>query len=464
MESYTIVIILLAVAIGLYPIAVKLKLPHPIVLLATGIMVGFIPGFHAVSINPNVVFLIFLPPMLYDAAFNISFKDFKANLHTISTLAIILIFLTTTGIAVVARYCIPGMTWPLAFVLGAILSPPDAIAATGVTKGLGLPHRTNIILEGESLVNDASALVAFRFAVAAVAGMVFVPWKAFVMFGISLMGGFLVGIAMWMIFALLVKNRRLGDNVTVSLNLMVPFVAYLLAEQFHVSGVIAVVTVGLIIAKHKNQFSKQTQVQSKSIWDTAIFILGGLVFVLIGLEFPHILKNIPRQMVLPLVGTAFLIFLIALIIRMLTVIWDKKNIDKRIATINEREKNILKRIEKDERIVALKAKNTDSALRQVAIMEKRHARLKENLLRLKTYKSMSLKECIIIGWSGMRGIVSLAAALSLPLVMDDGSAFPKRDIIIFLTTITVIIMLMIQGLGLPVLLRLLKIDPKGESK
>ncbi|KAA6310488.1 monovalent cation:H+ antiporter CPA1 family, partial [termite gut metagenome] len=189
MEVYSVVITLLAVAVGLSPVATKMRLPYPILLLIAGIAVGFIPGFHRISINPEVVFLLFLPPMLYDAAYNIPFKDFKTNLPTISLLAVTLVFITTVGIAVVAHYCIAGMAWPLAFVLGAILSPPDAIAAAGVTRGLGLSHRTSAILEGESLVNDASALVAFRFAVATVAGTTFIPWKAGMMFLLALVGG-----------------------------------------------------------------------------------------------------------------------------------------------------------------------------------------------------------------------------------------------------------------------------------
>ncbi len=460
MEAYSIVIILLAVAIGLYPIASKTRLPYPILLLVTGIAVGFIPGFHQISISPEVVFLIFLPPMLYDAAFNISYKDFKSNLHIISTLAISLIFITTVGIAVVSYYCIPGMTWPLAFVLGAILSPPDAIAASGVTKGLDLPHRAVTILEGESLINDASALVAFRFAVAAVAGSSFVLSKAIGLFLISLIGGFLAGIIICFIFTFIVKKQRQSTEVTVSLNLLVPFVAYLIAEEFHVSGVIAVVTAGLVISRHKDKFSEQVQIQSKSIWETTIFILGGLIFILIGLEFPHILKNIDNNLIFPLIGCSFLIFLVSLIIRMIFVLWDKKALDKRIVKLQQREKNIIHRINNDERIIALREENTLEAKIKIEAMERNHSRVKEKFKRMKDIESLSFKECFIIGWSGMRGIVSLAAALSLPLLMADGNMFPQRDVIIFLTVVTVIFMLIIQGLGLPLFVKFLKINSK----
>ncbi len=159
MENYSIVIFILAIVIGLSALADKVRIPYPILLIVAGIVVGFIPALPDIELNPEIVFLIFLPPLLYDAAFNISFKEFRTNINTIGTLSITLVFITASGIAVVAHYLIPQMTWPLSFVLGAILSATDAVAAMSITKGLGLSHKTNTILEGESLVNDASALV-----------------------------------------------------------------------------------------------------------------------------------------------------------------------------------------------------------------------------------------------------------------------------------------------------------------
>ncbi len=460
MEFYGVVILLLAIAIGLSHVASKSKLPYPILLLAVGVGVGFIPGFGKLSVNPDVVFLIFLPPMLYDAAYNISFKDFKENMSTISALAILLIFITMTGIAVVAYYCIPDLSWSGAFVLGAILSPPDAIAASGVTKGLNLPHRTRVILEGESLVNDASALVAFRFAVAAVAGSSFVLWEAGLMFIMSLAGGFLVGFVLWFIFAFIVRNQRMPGEVTVSLNLLLPFVAYLLAEDFHVSGVIAVVTVGLIVAAHKDEFSPQVAIQSKSIWDIGIFILGGLIFLLIGLQFPHVLKNIPHEYIGALMGCAFLIFLVALIIRVAFVFWDRQGINKRLKILKRKEEIIEAQILYDKQVAYWQKDNPRLVARHLLRMFRRRSRLLKRMDHLMNYEPMSFKESLIIGWSGMRGIVSLAAAISLPLLMADGTEFPQRDAIIFLTVVTVILMLTIQGLGLPVLLKWLNFDDK----
>jgi len=196
--------------IGLSAIADKIKLPYPIILITAGIGIGFIPSLPNVSLNSEVIFLIFLPPLLYDAAFNISFETFKSNINTIGTLSISLVFLTASGIAVFAYYVIPQMTWPLAFVLGAILSATDAVAAMSITKGLGLSHKTNTILEGESLVNDASALVAYRFAVASVTGATFVFWKAGLDFIILLGGGVLIGFVMAKILSFIIK--RIHDD------------------------------------------------------------------------------------------------------------------------------------------------------------------------------------------------------------------------------------------------------------
>ena len=440
MEAYSVVLILLAIATGLSPVVKRMNFPYPVLLLLAGIGVGFIPHFGVIDIQPDVVFLLFLPPVLYEAAYNISFREFKRNIPTISLLAFRLVFVTTGTIAVCVHYVI-GLEWSLSFVLGAILSPPDAIAAAGVTKGLNLPRRTNIILEGESLINDASALVAFRFATAAVAGIAFVPMQAIGLFLLSLAGGFLIGWLLGHIFIGLAK-RLADNNVIVTLNLLLPFVAYLIAEEFRVSGVIAAVSLGLIISRHKANLSEKSIVQSKSVLETIVFILNGLIFILIGLEFPRVLKNIPDDQIFPLIACAFLIFIVALIIRMSVIFYHKISIKKRFDTIQRR----LEHLSKDQR--------------EHLLQRRRLFRNRKNDDSPDDFKSLllSTKEAFVIGWSGMRGIVSLAAALSLPLVMDDGSIFPYRNTLIFLTVAVVIIMLIVQGLGLPILVKQLKFE------
>ncbi len=435
MEIYSIIIILFAIAIGLSPVARKFSFPYPVLLLMAGIGVGFMPHFEIVNIKPEIVFLIFLPPFLYDAAYNIPFREFKQNLGVISLLAFTLVFLTTSAIAILVHYML-GLDWSLSFVLGAILSPPDSIAASGVTKDLGLPHRTGTILEGESLINDASALIALRFAVAAVAGSQFVFLQAGLMFLVTLAGGAVLGLILAHIF--IFATQKLADkDVIVALNLLLPFAIYLLSEEISVSGVIAVVVFGLTMSQHKNQLHATSVKQVESFLDTSVFILSGLIFMLIGIEFPQVIKTIPDDQFLPLISIAFLIFLVALLVRMVVIFGYKRQQQIRYKLISERFRNIgEKQIQYAERRLGIKHSFED---------------------RLKYARSLLLnrKEAFVIGWSGMRGIVSLAAALSLPLVMADGSSFPYRDTLIFLTVAVVVIMLFIQGLGLPLIIRFL---------
>jgi Na+/H+ antiporter len=414
MENYSVVIFILAIMIWLSALADKVKLPYPILLIIGGIAVGFIPSIPVVNLNSEVIFLIFLPPLLYDAAFNISFKEFRTNFSTISSLAISLVFLTAIGIAVIAHYMIPGMTWPLAFVLGSILSATDAVAAMSITKGLGLSHKTNTILEGESLINDASALVAYRFAVAAVTGTAFVFWKASLEFLLLMGGGIVVGIIMTKILSFIINRIRENQLATISSIILMPFVTYLIAEEFHVSGVIAVVILGLGISRFsKTIFPNPLKTQSRSIWEIIIFLLNGLIFILIGLQFPYVVKNIPDHQVLPYIGYSFIITVAALILRMVRVFWQKEALQKGFTSGRPR--------------------ITEGAL-------------------------LDYKNSLIITWSGMRGIVSLAIAIGLPMTLKDGTPFPERNAIIFISVVVVLFTLIGQGLSLPWLVKLLKID------
>ncbi|KAF2340508.1 Na+/H+ antiporter [Flavobacterium tistrianum] len=421
MENYSIIIFILTIVIGLSAFADKLKIPYPILLVIVGVEIGFIPTMAEIEINPEIIFLLFLPPLLYDASFNISSKDFKTNLHTITTLAIWLVFLTTIAIAVVAYYLIPEMTWPLAFVLGAILSATDAVAAINITKGLKIPHKTITILEGESLINDASALVAYRFAVAAVMGAAFIIWKAALEFILLLGGGFLVGFVMSKILAFILKRVQKKPEVTISFMLLMPFVTYLVAEHLHVSGVIAVVILGLAISRFsKKIFPESLKNQSKGLWDVIIFLLNGLIFILIGLNFRYILKDIDNEMILPYIGYAAIITIVALLVRMARVYLQKINLQKAFQ----------------------KSKNGKRKVSEHALLD--------------------FGNSLIISWSGMRGIVSLAIAIGLPRFLEDGTPFPLRNAIIFISVAVVLMTLIGQGLTLPWIVK--KINEIEEKK
>ena len=414
MENYSVVIILMALMIGLSAIADHIRLPYPVLLIVAGITIGFIPAMPVIDLNPEIVFLIFLPPLLYDAAFHISFPTFKENIQTISTLAIGLVFITASGIALVAHYLIPGMTWPLSFVLGAILSATDAVAAMSITKGLGISHKTNTILEGESLINDASALVVYRFSIAAVTGTAFVVWKASLEFLLLMGGGLVVGIIIGKVMGLVLQHLKDNSTVTVSLLLLMPFVTYLIAEHFHVSGVIAVVTLGLLISRLSSKvFPQSLKQQSRSIWEIITFLLNGLIFILIGLQFPYVIKNMEKDQVLVYVYYSFIITVVAFLLRMARVFGQKINLQK-------------------------------------AFQQKKR--------RITEHALLDFKSSLIISWSGMRGIVSLAIAISLPVTLSDGTAFPQRNAILFISVVVVLITLIGQGVTLPWLVRKLKPD------
>lgn len=414
MEHYTIVLFILGLIILLTALAERLNWSSPIFLIVSGIGLSFIPGFQPIQIEPEMIFLLFLPPLLYDAAIKIPQKDLKEHFSTISALAFGLVFITTIGIGLLSRYMIPGMTWSLAFLLGAILAATDAVAAIGITRNLGLSHKTSVILEGESLLNDASALVAYKFALASVAGAAFVWWKAGLTFIFLIAGGAMLGIfsAIGMIFLLrIVRNNATAVN---SFLLLAPFVTYLLAEEAGVSGVIAVVVLGFVIsAKGRIHFSEKIKKQSENIWDMVIFLLNGLIFILIGLELKEVILNLDNHSMLVYSVYALIITIAAIAIRAWRIFTYKRRIEKGLS--NPRFKD--------------------------------SGRISENNL-------ISFQESVIISFSGMRGIVSLAIALALPMtIADDGSPFPMRTEIIFITFMVILYSVIGQGLLLPMVIK-----------
>ena len=415
MEKYTTILVVLGAMILLTPLAERLKIASPILLIIAGIAIGFIPGMPILEIEPEIIFLIFLPPLLYEAAFNIPFKDFKEHFGTISSMAFGLVFVTTGCIAVAAYYLIPQMTWPLAFVLGAILAATDAVAAMSITRNLGLSHKTKIILEGESLINDASALVAYRFALSAVAGVSFIWWKASITFLLLLLGGAVVGFVVGFIVAVTLRAIKNNQLAVLSLMLLSPFVTYLIAEEFHFSGVISVVVLGIVLSHFsRKKFPELLKEQSKTLWEVIVFMLNGFIFIILGLELPIVMKSIASDMIWPYTGFAFLLTVIAIVVRSIRVF--------------------------------MKRRELQHAFRHSARLKGTGRVFPENLL-------LTAQECLVISWSGMRGIVSLAIAIALPVSMDNGQPFPFRSEIIFITILVILFTIVGQGLLLPNLVR-----------
>ena len=420
MENFEVVIFILVILIGLSAIADKSKLPYPILLVIAGLIIGFVPALPDLAMDPEVVFLIFLPPILYDAASKTSWHEFRTLIRPISALAISLVFFTTIAVAVSAHYLIPGFSWPLAFLLGAIVSPPDAVAATSITKGLGLNRKVITILEGESLLNDASALIAYRYAVAAVTTGTFVLWQAGLQFLLVAGGGILLGLLLGYVFVFAHKKITNNPIVETSLTLLSPFVTYLAAEHLHVSGVLAVVSSGLMMSWRAPEiFSYQARMRTRVVWDTMIYLLNGFIFILIGLQLPAIIKDLGSFPVMDLLGDGLLISLATILVRIIWVFagayWQRFfTRKKKAAEINPKEK----------------------------------------------VEPVDWKNILIVAWTGTRGIISLATALALPLTLESGEAFPKRHSIIFLAFVVIFVTLVVQGLSLPLLIRLLGVKPK----
>src|SRR5688572_14319419 len=298
-------------------LATQLKLPYPILLVLAGLGIGFIPGLPRVRLRPDVVFLLFLPPLLYYAGLLTSWRDFKRNLRPISLLAVGLVLFTTFAVAAVAHWVV-GLGWGPAVLLGAIVSPPDAVAATAITQRLRVPRRVIILLEGESLVNDATALVAYRVTLAAMLTGFFSVWQTGLRFLLVAVGGVVIG---YLAARLVVWVRpRIRDWAVESIvSLLTPFVAYLPAEWLGVSGVLAVVTAGVYVGRRLPQITtSQSRLRLFGVWETLVFLMNGMIFILIGLQLPVILENLSAYPLATLIGYAALITLACVVAR---IVW-----------------------------------------------------------------------------------------------------------------------------------------------
>lgn len=419
MENFQVIVFIMAILISLMAIADKTRLPNPILLMGAGLIIGFVPFLPNLALDPDVVFLVILPPLLYDAASRTSWHEFRTSIKPISALAITLVFFTTFAVAATAHYLIPGFSWPVAFVLGAIVSPPDAVAASSIIKGLGLKKQVVTILEGESLVNDASALIAYRYAILAVTTGSFVLWKAGLQFLWIAGAGIAIGVVIGYLFVLAHKKITNNSVVETSLTLLSPFVSYLAAEQFHVSGILAVVSAGLIISwRSPEVFTFQTRMRTRAIWDCVVFLLHGFVFILIGLQVPSIIRGLGNYPFYQILGYGLVISLVTILVRIVWVFagayWN----------------NIFKQKNRDE-----SQPNEE-------------------------HDPQTWKSVLIVAWTGTRGVISLATALAIPLLLQNGTPFPKRNSIIFLSFMVIFVTLVVQGLSLPLLIRWLGLEPQ----
>lgn len=412
-DSLLLIISLLFVVSMLSMLSEKLRISYPIFLVIAGLLISLVPGIPSVSLHPDVVFVIFLPPLLYAAAWNTSWKDFWFFRRPIGLLSIGLVIFTAVAIAFTANAVIPGFSLALGFVLGGIISPPDAVAATSVLQELKVPRRVVTILEGESLVNDASSLIVFRVALATIFTGEFVLWKAGVDFLVVAAMGIVVGIGIALIEYLIHRFLPTTSTIDTAITLLSPFLMYIIAEHFHYSGVLAVVSGGLFLSARSHEvFSYNSRLQTQSVWSTVVFLLNGVVFILIGLQLPGIVAGLGGYSLSDAIWYAVVISLVTIVVRLIWVFpsaYLPRILSKRI---REREQR------------------------------------------------PGWKGVFVVAWSGMRGVVSLAAAFSVPLVVSSGETFPHRNLILFLTFSVILVTLVLQGLSLPWLVRVLKIEVK----
>src|SRR6266404_2591289 len=410
-----VLLLLLVFVVVFAALARKLQTPYPIVLVIAGLLLSFVPGIPKISLDPDVIFLIVLPPLLYSAAWLTSWRDFKFNLVSIFMLAFGLVGFTVLGVAEAAHLAFTGFDWRLGFVLGAVVATTDAIAATSIAKRVGLPQRIVDILEGESLVNDATGLLALEFGVAMVASEQTPTVSAGFL---RLLYLTLAGLALGLIVGVIVEriHKHLDDGpIEITLTILAPYVAYLAAEAIHSSGVLAVVACGLFLSHRSSHFfSPSVRIQAWAVWDALTFVLNGLVFVLIGLQLPFVLAGIREYSLRQLLLYGALFSGIVIVLRM---IWMFPG--AYIANV-----------------------------------------IRTRLLH-QTVSRPSVRQTFVVGWTGMRGVVALGAAISLPEVLADGSAFPQRNLIIFLTFSVILVTLVLQGLTLPPLIRALGLAGKS---
>ncbi|HET7899405.1 MAG TPA: Na+/H+ antiporter, partial [Flavisolibacter sp.] len=378
-----------------------------------GLLLSFSSRFGDVTINPEFVFFIFLPPLLYEAAWQTSWKEFWKWRRVITSFAFPIVIITSCVIAYVSQALIPGFTLALGFLLGGIISPPDAVSATTIMRQVTAPKSLVSIVEGESLLNDASSLIVFRFAMAAVVTGQFQLGKAATSFVLVIVMGALIGLLIAVLFDAIYRWLPTTTSIEIILSLVIPYFMYFAAEHFHFSGVLAVVCGGLFLSNRRQKLlNYRSRIESVNVWTNIVFVLNGLIFLLIGLQLPSIVRQLGDISLPHAIGYGLAISLTLIIVRLLCTF------GAALFT----------------RVVGRYIKVADP--------------------------NPGWKAPVIFGWAGMRGVVSLAAALSIPLLLRVGQPFPYRNLILFITFIVILVTLVFQGLTLPLLIRKLKMEDK----
>jgi len=413
MDNFPFYLILILIILLLIMLANRIKVAYPVLLVLAGLCISFIPGIPVLHIESELIFVLFLPPLLYEAAWQISWKEMWKWRRIIGSFAFVVVFFSALSVAFVANYFIPGFSLALGLLLGGIVSPPDAVSAGAILRFVKVPRRIKSILEGESLLNDASSLIIFRFAFIAVATGQFVWHEAALSFVWMVAGGVGIGVALGYFFMKMHKLLPTDANIDIVLTILAPYLMYIAAEELHSSGVLAVVSGGLLLSNNRLRFlSSSSRLRGYNVWESLVFVLNGLIFMFIGLDLPQITSGLGNVSLSDAVGYGLLITAVLIIGRILAAYG--------------------------------------------AVVTTLIAR---NFITVADSSNPGIKGPFLIGWSGMRGVVSLAAALSIP-EMVNGEPFPQRNLILFITFVVILATLLLQGLTLPYLIRRLHVkDP-----
>ncbi|MBO2012323.1 Na+/H+ antiporter [Hymenobacter negativus] len=402
-------VFLVLIILALVMLATRMRLAYPIVLVLGGLALSFTGWFANIGIDPEIVFLVFLPPLLYEAAWQVSWKEFWKWRRVITSFAFPVVIITSCIVAVVSHALIPGFTLALGFLLGGIVSPPDAISATTIMRQVKVPRMMVSIIEGESLLNDASSLIVFRFALAAVLTGQFAFSQAASSFFLVIVLGTLIGVGLGLVFYAIHRWLPTTPSIDTVLTLLTPYCLYYAAEHFHYSGVLAVVSGGLLLSSKRNtMLTYRSRIESIDVWSVLSFVLNGLVFLLIGLELPTITQQLGDGGLSSAIGYGLLISFTLVMGRLLCSFGA--------------------------------AVFTQVASRFITVAD----------------TNPGWRGPLVLGWAGMRGVVSLASALSIPLLTPQGLPFPYRNLILFITFVVILVTLVFQGLTLPWLIR--KVD------
>ncbi|HSC40310.1 MAG TPA: Na+/H+ antiporter [Chitinophagaceae bacterium] len=417
LDNFPFYLSLIVAIVLLIMLAKKIKVAYPVLLVLAGLAISFIPGIPALHMDPELIFIIFLPPLLYEAAWAISLKELWRWRRIIGSFAFVVVFLTAMSVAFMANHFIPGFSLALGFLLGGIVSPPDAVSAGAILKFVKVPNRMKSVLEGESLLNDASSLIIFRFAMIAVATGQFIWYKAALSFSWMLVGGVGIGLLVGWVFMKAHKYLPTDANMDIVLSLVAPYIMYIAAEEAHSSGVLAVVSGGLFLSNKRHSFlSSTSRLRGFNVWESLCFVLNGLVFLLIGLDLPEITAGLEGVSMLSAIGYGVLITFVLILGRILSAYGAV--------------------------IVTLIARY---------------------FITVADDRNPGPKIPFVLGWTGMRGVVSLAAALSIPVRLSNGAAFPQRNLILFITFIVILLTLLVQGLTLPWIIRKIKMPDFGDT-